>query len=305
MPTLLILAAGMASRYGSLKQIDKFGPDNECLMEYSIYDAINAGFTKIVFVIRESFAEEFKKLFEPKLKGRIELDYVYQTLDAFTGNFSFPAERTKPWGTAHAILCAKEAINEPFAVINADDFYGTAAFVKAYSFLQQQCDEKNCAIIGYPLENTLTENGTVSRGICTVDNNSNLLSVTERTKIFRSENGIVYEEADTIFPVPENTYASMNFWCFSPAVFDHMEQLFHLFLKESAYEPKAEFFITVVADTFIKEKGGTIKVIPTNSQWFGVTYKDDAPGVRTALSNLISKGEYPLQLFELSCIAAM
>jgi dTDP-glucose pyrophosphorylase len=298
MPTLLILAAGMASRYGSLKQIDKFGPDNECLLEYSIYDAVDAGFTKIVFVIREDFSQEFKEIFEPKLKGKVALDYVYQTSDAYTGNIEVPASRVKPWGTGHAILCAKEVINEPFAVINADDFYGRDAFEKAVAFLNNDCNEKTYAIIGYQLENTLTAHGTVSRGVCMVNDNNNLLSVIERTKIFRQDDVMVYEEDDKIFSIAAAAKASMNFWCFDPSVFVYMEQLFHIFLKEHMHEPKAEFFITLVADTFIKQGGGTIKVIPTASQWFGVTYKDDAPGVRAALRTLIAQGQYPLQLWK-------
>ena len=182
-PTLLILAAGMASRYGSMKQIEGFGPGGETIMEYSIYDAIRSGFKKVIFIIRKEFADDFQEIFEPKLKGKIEIDYVYQDLKSFTDGFTVPAERSKPWGTAHAVLCAKDAINEPFAVINADDFYGRDAFAKAYSFLTKECNEKVYSIISYELLKTLSENGTVNRGVCQVDKQGNLTSIAERLNI--------------------------------------------------------------------------------------------------------------------------
>src|SRR5258708_2433310 len=217
-PTLLILAAGMASRYGSMKQIQGFGPSGETIMDYSIYDAIRAGFKKVVFIIRKDFADDFKNIFEPKLKGRIATDYVYQDLHSFTGTFQVPAERTKPWGTAHAILCAKDAINEPFAVINADDFYGRDAFVKAYEFLTTACNVSTYCIIGYDLSKTLSENGSVSSGVCDVDKDNNLVSIHERTKIYRNDKGeITYEEGGKTFQVPDTAQVSMNFWCFDPS----------------------------------------------------------------------------------------
>src|SRR5689334_858816 len=190
-PTLLILAAGMASRYGSMKQIQSFGPGGETIMDYSIYDAIRAGFGKVVFIIRKDFADDFKAKFEPKLKGKIKTDYVYQEMDSYLGELKAPAERTKPWGTGHAVLCAKEVIKEPFAVINADDFYGRDAFGKAADFLSNKCSEKQYAIIGYELAKTLSEHGTVSRGVCQVDDKNNLLSIKERTKIYREDGDIV------------------------------------------------------------------------------------------------------------------
>src|SRR5687768_11108065 len=187
-PTLLIMAAGMASRYGSMKQIQEFGPGGATIMDYSIYDAIEAGFKKIVFIIREDFAENFKNIFEPKLKGRIETEYVYQEMDAYLGNYSVPEGRTKPWGTSHAILCAKNAVQGPFAVINADDFYGSEGFKKAADFLTTECKEDVYALVGYELSNTLSKNGSVSRGVCEVDENNNLVNINERLKIYR-ENG--------------------------------------------------------------------------------------------------------------------
>jgi NDP-sugar pyrophosphorylase family protein len=297
-PTLLILAAGMASRYGSMKQIQGFGPSGETIMDYSIYDAIRAGFTKVVFIIRKDFAGDFKNIFEPKLKGKVAIDYVYQDLHSFVGDFPVPAERTKPWGTAHAVLCAKDAIKEPFAVINADDFYGRDAFEKAYTFLTGPVSSKVYSIIGYELAKTLSDNGTVSRGVCQVDAAGNLVSIAERTKIYRDGDTITYEEGDKKFVVSSDSKVSMNFWGFDPSVFDYTEKLFTTFLKEQGTNPKAEFFIPIIGDQFIKEGKGNIQVIPTGAQWFGVTYKEDAPEVQASLNALIDKGEYPKSLWK-------
>jgi len=297
-PTLLILAAGMASRYGSMKQIQGFGPSGETIMDYSIYDAIRAGFKKVVFIIRKDFADDFKNIFEPKLKGRVETDYVYQDLHSFTGDYKVPADRTKPWGTAHAILCAKDAIHEPFAVINADDFYGRDAFEKAYAFLTKNVNDKTYSIIGYELAKTLSDNGTVSRGVCEVDAADNLVSIAERTKIYQDgDKKITYEEGDKKFEVPFDSKVSMNFWCFSPSVFPYTEGIFKEFLAEEGTNLKAEFFIPIIGDKFIRDGKGSIKVIPTDAQWFGVTYKEDAPDVQASLNALIAKGEYPSKLW--------
>lgn len=296
-PTLLILAAGMASRYGSMKQIQSFGPAGETIMDYSIYDAIRAGFGKVVFIIREDFAEDFKEIFEPKLKGRIATDYVYQDLRSFINGFEVPADRTKPWGTAHAVLCAKDVVKEPFAVINADDFYGRDAFEKAYKFLTTEVREDLYAIIGYDLAKTLSENGTVSRGVCQVDGNGYLVSIAERTKVYRENGKIVYEENDQKSELPDDTKVSMNFWCFHPSVFDFTEKLFHDFLKENASNPKAEFFIPIIGDHLVRKGTGKIEVIPTGAQWFGVTYKEDAPEVKASLEHLVHQGEYPPKLW--------
>jgi NDP-sugar pyrophosphorylase family protein len=296
-PTLLVLAAGMASRYGSMKQTQSFGPGGETIMEYSIYDAIRAGFGKVVFVIRKDFEANFKSVFEPKLTGKIKTEYVDQDLTDFTGAFEIPKERTKPWGTAHAVLCAKEVIKEPFAVINADDFYGRDAFEKAAKFLTGEVAPDKYCIIGYELAKTLSQNGTVSRGVCEVNAAGELVSINERTKIFRENGKIVYEEADGKHEVPENAQASMNFWGFDPSVFSFIEKLFHNFLKEKGNEPKAEFFIPIVGDAFIKEGKGKIIVIPTSAQWFGVTYKEDAPTVKKDIQDLVNAGEYPASLW--------
>jgi NDP-sugar pyrophosphorylase family protein len=298
-PTLLILAAGMASRYGSLKQIQKFGPSGETIIDYSIYDAINAGFGKIVFIIRESFAQDFKDIFEPKLKGRVKTDYVYQEMEAFVGDHQIPEERTKPWGTAHAILCAKDAIKEPFAVINADDFYGTDAFVKAAAFLKNECKPDVYAVVGYELGKTISEHGSVSRGVCAVNEAGNLAAINERTKIYPENGQIVYEEADgSKHPLAADTPVSMNFWGFDPSVFELSQGLFNEFLDKNIGNPKSEFFIPIVADEFIRRGKGQVKVIPTSSKWFGVTYKEDAPGVQASLNQLVANGEYPDNLWK-------
>jgi NDP-sugar pyrophosphorylase family protein len=295
-PTLLILAAGMASRYGSMKQIQGFGPGGETIMDYSIYDAIRAGFGKVVFIIRKDFAEDFKEIFEPKLQGKIEIGYVYQEMNAFTGDFSIPAERKKPWGTAHAVLCAKNAVHEPFAVINADDFYGRDAFEKAASFLKNECNEKLYSIIGYDLLKTLSDHGTVNRGVCQVDGRGNLTSIAERINIADIGGKILCDDNLEPKELSRKTSVSMNFWCFDESIFPYTQKLFKEFLDADGVKPKSEFFIPIVADQFIHE-GGVVKVIPTTSQWFGVTYKEDAPAVEKSLTELVNKGEYPERLW--------
>jgi len=297
-PTLVILAAGMASRYGSMKQIQSFGPSGETIMDYSIYDAIRAGFGKVVFIIREEFAENFKAIFEPKLKGRIATDYVYQHLHSFTDGRSVPAERTKPWGTAHAVLCCKGKVNEPFAVINADDYYGRDAFVKAYRFLTTQCNEQTYCIVGYELKNTLSDNGSVSRGVCEVDANHNLTDINERTSIFRGADGKVsYEDASGLHEVSEDSLVSMNFLCYAPGFINLCETQFGDFLDKHINEPKSEFFLPTVTKYFIQSGKGVVKVIPTSAKWFGVTYKEDAPGVQASINELVTSGEYPNALW--------
>jgi hypothetical protein len=297
-PTLVILAAGMASRYGSMKQTEGFGPHGETIMDYSIYDAIRAGFGKVVFIIREDFAEAFKQTFEPKLKGKIATEYVYQALEKYTEGFSVPADRTKPWGTAHALLCTKGIVNEPFAVINADDYYGAAAFKQAHDFLTTQCNEQTYCILGYELANTLSENGTVSRGVCNLDEAGYLTQINERTKIYRTEKGqIVFEENGIETPLQEDTRVSMNFMCFAPGFIDLCASEFKLFLDKQGQELKSEFYIPYVAGRF-KELGlGQVKVIPTDAKWFGVTYKEDAPGVKASIHSLVEEKVYPERLW--------
>src|SRR5687767_1561940 len=295
-PTLVILAAGMASRYGSMKQVEGFGPSGETIMDYSIFDAIRSGFGKVVFIIREEFADNFKNIFEPKLKCRIGTEYVFQELGMFTDGYERPPGRTKPWGTAHAVLCAKDVVKEPFAVINADDFYGHNAFSNAVAFLNVGCSPDNYAIVGYDLAKTLSEHGTVNRGICSLDNNGNLAAVTERINIAKKDGKIVCGDGLEPKEFSPTTRVSMNFWCFDVSFFAYTQKLFSEFLQQHGKEPRSEFFIPLVADQFIKE-GGKVEVIPTTSSWFGVTYKEDAPFVQESLDKLIKEGEYPDNLW--------
>lgn len=298
-PTLVIMAAGMASRYGSMKQIQQFGPGGETIMDYSIYDAIRAGFDKVVFIIRKDFADDFKAIFEPKLAGKIKTEYVYQQLDAYTGEFMIPEDRKKPWGTSHAILCAQTAVHEPFAVINADDFYGADGFVQAAKFLTTECNEKTYALVGYQLANTLSANGSVSRGVCDTDAQGNLSGINERLKIYRKDGQIVYEEGEgQTTPLSENALASMNFWCFHPSLFGYLQEEFKTFLAEKGQDPKAEFLIPLTADLLMKRGLVTLKVLPTSAQWFGVTYKEDAPVVTESIKQLVDTKKYPASLWK-------
>ena len=296
-PTLVVLAAGMASRYGSMKQTQGFGPSGETIMEYSIYDAIQAGFGKVVFIIREEFVDMFKQNFGNKLSSKIEVDYVFQELSKYT-NRPVPEERKKAWGTAHAVLCCKGTVNEPFAVINADDFYGKDGFEKAYNFLTNGASEKQYAIIGYELKKTLSDNGSVSRGVCNVNASGNLVDINERTKIYRNEKGIItYEDESGLHEVSEDSSVSMNFFAFAPNFIDYCEKYFSDFLDKEINNPKGEFFIPLVVDKVVKNKQADVKVIPTSAQWFGVTYKEDAPGVQASIDKLVADGEYPPRLW--------
>ena len=296
-PSLVILAAGIASRYGSMKQIQGFGPGGETLMEYAIYDAVRSGFRKVVFVIRKHFADDFKQIFEPRLRDRVDIDYVYQEMESFTEGVALPEERKKPWGTAHAVLCAMEVVREPFAVINADDFYGYDAFKKASNFLESECNPDRYAILGYDLLQTLSEHGSVNRGVCQLDKDGNLSSIVERINISMKDGKVICDDDKEPRELSLNTSVSMNFWCFHPSIFGYTQQMFRDFLGENLQNIKAEFFIPIVADQFINDSG-TIKVIRTSVPWFGVTYKEDAPEVYKRLNELVQRGEYPNQLWK-------
>ncbi|MBQ9587664.1 MAG: nucleotidyltransferase [Bacteroidales bacterium] len=294
-PTLLVLAAGMGSRYGGLKQMDGVGPNGEIIMDYSIEDAIRAGFGKVVFVIRKSFADEFKKKINAEhFGGRIAVEYVYQELDCLPEGFSVPEGREKPWGTNHAILMAKDAIKEPFAVINADDFYGRDAFMVMSEYLQGLDGKKGSyCMVGYRLENTLSENGTVSRGVCEVDSEGFLKGMTERTSIGRTSNGIEYKDDDgTLHPLPGDATVSMNLFGFTPDYFEESEKLFVTFLKERGNEMKSEYYIPYAVNTFLNNGYAKMRVLKTSAQWFGVTYKEDRPMVVERLRKLHEQGEY-------------
>lgn len=294
-PTLLVLAAGMGSRYGGLKQMDGVGPNGEIIMDYSINDAIRAGFGKVVFVIRHSFEQEFKaKINAEHFGNRIAVEYVFQELDYLPEGFSVPEGREKPWGTNHAILMAKEVIHEPFAIINADDFYGRDAFQVIGDHLRTLEGAKGqYCMVGYRLENTLSENGTVSRGVCSVDASGLLAGMTERTSIGRTANGIEYKDSDgSMHPLPADATVSMNLFGFTPDYFAESEKLFITFLREHGSEMKSEYYIPYAVNTFINSGYATMRVLHTTAQWFGVTYKEDRPMVVARLKALHDQGEY-------------
>ncbi|WP_304237540.1 sugar phosphate nucleotidyltransferase [Jiulongibacter sediminis] len=297
-PTLLILAAGMGSRYGGIKQLDAFGPNGETIIDYSLFDAIRAGFGKVVFIIREELREDFEKVFGPKLKGKIDYDYAIQGFQSYVPDSLGKAERAKPWGTGHAMLCAWEQTKTPFAVINADDFYGADSFKTMADFLSQNTDEGVHAMIGYHVKNTLSENGTVSRGVCEQDENGFLTSVVERTKILRNEEGkiVFLDEGDPI-TLGENTPVSMNFWGFMPSAFPKTKEYFEAYAEKNFDAPKAEFYIPTVMSNMMNEGVGKCRVFNTSSDWFGVTYPEDKPEVQASIQKLVSEGKYPEKLW--------
>ena len=297
-PTLLILAAGMGSRFGGLKQVEPVGPNGEAIIDYTIYDAIRAGFGKVVFVIRESFAEAFCEKFDAKLKGKIDVEYVFQELDNLPNGFTLPEGREKPWGTAHAILMAKDVIKEPFCALNADDFYGRNAYEVMAAFLNTSRDNKEFSMVGYELNNTLSDYGSVSRGICSVDENSNLIKIVETKTIVKRGNDVISIEEDGSERVlTGNESASMNIWGFKPAIFETLEEKFAEFLKKEINIPKSEMYIPSVVFELIDEKLATVKVLEAHSPWFGVTYKEDKPIVIEKIRKLTDAGEYPEKLW--------
>lgn len=298
-PTLFVLAAGMGSRYGGLKQIDELGPQGQTIMDYSIYDAIKAGFGKVVFVIRKDFEEDFRKIVLSKYEGHIPVDVVFQSVDKLPEGYTCPADRTKPWGCNHAVLMGKDVIKEPFAVINADDFYGRDAFEVIAKELSREHDRKgDWCMAGFRVGNTLTDAGTVSRGVC--ENKDGLLtSVVERTAIGYNANGeIAFTDENGVEQiVPPTTPVSMNLWGFTPDYFEYAEEEFKKFLDKNLNVPKAEMTIPPCIDPLINSGKATVKVIDTTSQWFGVTYAEDRPGVVAKFAELGAKGEYPTKMF--------
>lgn len=293
--TLLVLAAGMGSRYGGIKQIDGFGPNGETIMDYSLFDAIRSGFTKVVFIVREEIKETVKEIFLPKLKGKVEVDFVVQALDTLVPKEYQNPERQKPWGTGHAMLCAKDAIHEPFAVINADDFYGQEAFKNVAGFFKSSNNDH--ALVGYTLKNVLSDFGSVSRGVGEEDASGYLTSVVERTNVSRVDGKIIAKEKDGDVELNPEAKTSMNFWGFHPSIFPATERMFHNFLKENSSNIKAEFFIPLIANELVKTGEGKIKVISGGSTWFGVTYKEDKEAVSQKIKDLVNSGEYPPKLW--------
>ncbi len=297
-PSLLVLAAGMGSRYGSLKQIDPVGPSGETIIDYSVYDALRAGFGKIVFVIRKNIEKDFKETLLKKFEKFTQVDYVFQELDMLPAGFVPPGERKKPWGTAHAVLVAENAVKTPFAVINADDFYGYDAFYQTARFLEENQEGTEYSMIGYLLKNTLSRHGTVSRGVCKTDSNGYLVSVTEHTRIKKEGDEIVCNGEDQKKVLPADTPVSMNFWGFTPSVFGQIKQGFSAFLTENICDEKSEYFIPEVVDKLIKTKKAKVRVLPCNSSWFGVTYREDKPAAIEHIRKLVERGEYPDPLWK-------
>ena len=300
-PTLLILAAGIGSRYGSLKQLDRIGPSGETIIDYSIYDAIRAGFGKVVFVIKENIAKEFSEVFVEKLNGKIEVETVFQEIHKVPEGIQYSEERQKPWGTGHAVLMAAEKIHEPFAVINADDFYGRGAYQSLADFYKEWTLQKGntYCMVGYELGKTLSEHGSVSRGVCKADGCAFLLEVTERTKIERDLAGIAYlDETGKSFYLDERTTVSMNFWGFTPSFFNFLETGFLEFLKNNANSPKAEFYIPGVVNDLLKRKEASVRILPCSDQWYGMTYREDRELVVSKIGELVKAGIYPVDLWK-------
>ena len=301
-PTLFLLAAGMGSRYGGLKQLDGLGPNGETIMDYSIYDAIKAGFGKLVFVIRKEFEQEFRDKIVSKYEGHIPCELVFQGLDCLPEGFTCPEGRTKPWGTNHAVMMGAGVIKEPFAVINCDDFYGRESYKVMGKFLSElpEGSKNTYAMVGFRVGNTLSESGTVSRGLCATNEKQQLTSVVERTKIQRMDGEVKYlDENEAWVSTPDTTPASMNFWGFTPDYFEYSEEFFKTFLSDpkNMENLKSEFFIPLMVDTLINEGKATVDVLDTTSKWFGVTYPEDRQGVVDKIKALVDAGEYPEKLF--------
>jgi len=299
--SLLVLAAGMGSRYGGLKQLDQLGPSGETVMDYSVFDAMRAGFDRVIFVIRKDFEADFKNIIGKRYAGKINLEYAFQDLNDLPGNFTPPADRVKPWGTGHAVYAARKLLTEPFAVINADDFYGQDSYRKLADYLKNPpaTDKIRGCIAAFTLSNTLSENGSVSRGICSEDANGNLSKVVENTKIYRRADDQIVSLMDdgSELPLTGNEPASMNAWGFMPEIIGELEKLFTEFLAARGTELKSEFYLPSIVDTLINSGKAEIAMRHSGDSWFGVTYKEDRPMVQAALQNLVAKGAYPEKLF--------
>jgi len=296
-PTLVILAAGMGSRYGGLKQLDEVGPNGEAIIDYSLFDAIRAGFGKVVFIIRHDFEAAFKARFDHKLKGKIEVEYVFQDLTDLPAGFSVPEGREKPWGTAHAIRSARNVVDTPFAAINADDFYGAEAYTTIAKFLTADVSTSLYAMVGYRMDKTLSENGSVSRGLCVANSEGNLVDIDELTKITSETDGIFYYRDEKRIALKGDEIVSMNFWGFHPSLFNHLEVGFVKFLEDKGQELKSEFFIPMYVDELIKAEKAKVRILTSDASWFGVTYQEDKPIVKERIQQLIGEGRYPSSLW--------
>ncbi|TAD95746.1 MAG: nucleotidyltransferase [Bacteroidetes bacterium] len=295
-PTLLILAAGIGSRYGSLKQMDKFGTSGETIIDYSVYDAIQAGFGKVVFVIRKNIEQDFREFFDKRFGNQIEVDYAFQELDALPEGINLSAERTKPWGTGHALLVAESKIKEPFAVINADDFYGSESFKIIANFLREKT-EKNYCIVVYELANTLSENGYVSRGVCQADEQGFLKTITERSKIAEKDGKICFEENENLLELAPKTQVSMNLMAFTPDIFGFAKAYFQEFIEKNNQDLKAEFYLPTIVGNIVQKNVGKVHLLNTPEKWFGITYKEDKVQTIKRLADLVAEGIYPKKLW--------
>ena len=297
-PVLVVLAAGMGSRYGGLKQIDPIGPSNEIIIDYSIYDALKAGFDKVVFIIRKDIENAFRENIGNRFKNIIKVEYAYQELDNLPESFTVPEDRVKPWGTGHALLAVKDIVKEPFAVINSDDFYGREGFMNIADYLTSPEREKcDYCMTGFVLKNTLSENGTVARGVCETDSIDSLVKVTEMTEIERQGEYIKCNNSNKTELMTGNEYVSLNMWGVFPTVFDDLEKMFISFLEKNINELKTEFYLPFAIDEMIKSNKANVKVLKSNDQWFGITYKNDKPDVIKKIKKLVDKGVYPKKLF--------
>jgi hypothetical protein len=300
-PSLLIMAAGIGSRYGGIKQLDKFGPSGEKIIDYTIHDAIQAGFGKIVFVIRHDIEADFREAVTKRWDGRVPMEFAFQELDSVPAGFAVPPERKKPWGTGHAILMAASLIGEPFSVVNADDFYGRSSLKKIFNHLSSVTDPERgeYCLIGYLLRNTLSEHGSVARGVCRQDSGGYLESLVETLGIFREGDRILQKETNgRAKPMEGDTQVSMNLWGFTTSFFNHLESDFREFLRWRGLDPGAEFYLTTVVDRLIRNGIEKVKVLPTDQQWFGVTYRGDRPMVERRIRELVTGGDYPENLWK-------
>jgi len=297
-PSLLVLAAGMGSRYGGDKQLDKVGPAGQTIIDYSIYDAVRAGFGKIIFVIRRDIEEQFKNSFMKPLEGKVDIDYVFQDLDDLPRGYKPSPERVKPWGTSHAIMVARNKIREPFGVINSDDYYGVESFQILHDFLVNDKDDNTYCIVGYPMGNTLSDHGHVNRGVCKVNEEGNLVHIVETRRIEKRPDGIFAPgEKGREVEYSADEVVSMNLWGFKPSCFEYLEKEFVNFIERSAGDPKAELDIPTSMDVYVKKGEINIRVLMTESKWFGVTYREDRPFVVRSLQDMVDKGIYPEKLW--------
>lgn len=299
-PTLLILAAGMGSRYGGLKQMDQVGPSGEAIIDYSIYDAIRAGFEKVTFIIRKNIEKEFREVFESKLKGAIETEFIFQELEMVPEGISFSSERVKPWGTAHAVWVAKDYIREPFVVINADDFYGAGSYQTIADYLMQDniVNSSKYGMVGYQVQHTLSDFGSVTRGVCEASDDDFMKAVVERTEIVREGQQIYYiDKEEGKVSLSGDELVSMNFWGFTPTIFDHFERAFTEFIEKNAEKLKKELFIPKVVNELVARDIASVKILPSSDQWFGVTYREDKPVAVEHIRKLVEQGVYPDNLW--------